>query len=82
MQARRKLCDDYGVDVLTEHCQNWFPKYRSGNFNLEATPSPARPLEADVDKIKSFVSKDCRKIISVKRDRSQPHLMSRINFQT
>ena len=44
-----------GEDVWTERqCQNWFAKFRSGNFNLENAPRSEKPLEADVDKIKSL----------------------------
>nr|APL98298.1 putative DD34D transposase [Bactrocera tryoni] len=61
VQARRKLCDVYGEDVLTERqCQNWFAKFRSGNFDLEDAPRPGRTLEADVDKIKSLVDANRR----------------------
>lgn len=39
MQARKKLCAVYGKDVLTERqCQNWFSKFRSGNFDLKDAP--------------------------------------------
>ena len=34
VQARKKLSDVYGEDVLTER-QNWFAKFRSGNFDVE-----------------------------------------------
>ena len=48
-------------EVLTEgQCQNWFAKFRSGNFNLEDAPRPGWPLEADVDKIKSLVDANRR----------------------
>ena len=51
----------YGEDVLIERqCQNWFAKFRSGNFNLEDAPRPGRPLEAEVDKIKSLVDANRR----------------------
>ena len=73
----------YGEYVLTKRqCQNW-----SDNFNLEDTSGPGRPLEADVDKIKSLVDAN-RQITtpdfaeSVKRESSQAHATSRINFQT
>ncbi|GFV88494.1 histone-lysine N-methyltransferase SETMAR [Trichonephila clavipes] len=36
VQARKKLTDVYGEGVLTLHqCQNWFAKFRSGNFDVE-----------------------------------------------
>ena len=56
--VQAKLCDVYGEDL----CQNWFAKFRSGNFNLENAPRPGRPFEADVDKIKSLVAN--RRIIT------------------
>lgn len=61
VQARRKLCEVYGEDVLTERqCQKWFAKFRSGNFDLKDAPRPGRPLEADVDQIKSLVDANRR----------------------
>ncbi|EGI58777.1 Mariner Mos1 transposase, partial [Acromyrmex echinatior] len=39
VQARKKLTDVYGEDVLTvRQCQNWFAKFRSGNFDVEDAP--------------------------------------------
>ncbi|GFV64589.1 HTH_48 domain-containing protein [Trichonephila clavipes] len=38
-QARKKLTDVYGEGVLTvRQCQNWFAKFRSGNFDVEDAP--------------------------------------------
>ncbi|GFV61026.1 histone-lysine N-methyltransferase SETMAR [Trichonephila clavipes] len=40
VQARKKLTDVYGEGVLTvRQCQNWFAKFRSGNFDVEDAPS-------------------------------------------
>ncbi|GFT30383.1 histone-lysine N-methyltransferase SETMAR [Trichonephila clavipes] len=45
VQARKKLTDVYGESVLTvRQCQNWFAKFRSGNFDVEDAP---RSVEAD-----------------------------------
>ena len=53
VQARRKLCDVYEEDVLTERqCKNWFAQFRFGNFNLEDAARSGRPRKADADKIK------------------------------
>ena len=42
IQARKKLTDVYGEDVLTvRQCQNWFAKFRSGNFDVEDAPLKA-----------------------------------------
>ncbi|GFX13177.1 histone-lysine N-methyltransferase SETMAR [Trichonephila clavipes] len=36
VQARKKLTDVYGEGVLTvRQSQNWFAKFRSGNFDVE-----------------------------------------------
>ena len=46
----------YGEDVLTEcQCQNWFAKFRSGNFDVEDAPRFGRPVEADEDTIKALI---------------------------
>ncbi|GFV49897.1 histone-lysine N-methyltransferase SETMAR [Trichonephila clavipes] len=56
VQARKKLTDGYGEGVLTvRQCQNWFAKFRSGNFDIEDAPRSGRPVEADKDAIKALV---------------------------
>ncbi|GFW28276.1 mariner transposase [Trichonephila clavipes] len=56
VQARKKLTDVYGEGVLTvRQCQNWFAKFRSGNFDVEVAPRSGRPVEADKDAIKALV---------------------------
>ncbi|GFX14205.1 histone-lysine N-methyltransferase SETMAR [Trichonephila clavipes] len=48
VQARKKLTDVYGEGVLTvRQCQNWFAKFRSGNFDVEDAPRSGRPLLPD-----------------------------------
>ncbi|KYN42233.1 Receptor-type tyrosine-protein phosphatase mu [Trachymyrmex septentrionalis] len=55
---RKKLSDVYGEDVLTERqCQNWFAKFRSGNFDVEDASRSGRPVEADEDTIKALIDK-------------------------
>ncbi|GFW10219.1 histone-lysine N-methyltransferase SETMAR [Trichonephila clavipes] len=61
VQARKKLTDVYGEGVLTvRQCQNWFAKFRSGNFVVEDTPRSGRPVEADKDTIKALVNANRR----------------------
>ncbi|GFT59070.1 histone-lysine N-methyltransferase SETMAR [Trichonephila clavipes] len=56
VQVRKKLTDVYGEGVLTaRQCQNWFAKFRSGNFDVEDAPRSGRPVEADKDSIKELV---------------------------
>ncbi|GFX96938.1 histone-lysine N-methyltransferase SETMAR [Trichonephila clavipes] len=48
VQARKKLTNVYGEGVLTvRQCQNWFAKFRSGNFDVEDAPRSGRPVEVD-----------------------------------
>ena len=51
----------YGEDVLTvRQCQNWFAKFRSGNFDVEDVSRSGRPVEADKDTIKALVDANRR----------------------
>ena len=64
MEARKKLYDVYGVKSLTERqCQNWFARFRSGNFNLKDAPCSGRPTEVDDDKIKVMIESNRRSTI-------------------
>ncbi|GFX97709.1 mariner Mos1 transposase [Trichonephila clavipes] len=56
IQARKKFTDVYGEGVLTvRQCQNWFAKFRSGNFDVEDPPRSGKPVETDKDVIKALV---------------------------
>ncbi|GFS53020.1 histone-lysine N-methyltransferase SETMAR [Trichonephila clavipes] len=56
-----KLTDVYGEGVLTvRQCQNWFAKFRSGNFDVEDAPRSGRPVETDKDAIKALVDANRR----------------------
>ena len=61
MQTRKKLYDVYGEKSLTERqCQNWFARFRSGDFDLKAAPRSGRPTEVDDDKIKAMIKNNRR----------------------
>ncbi|GFX81715.1 histone-lysine N-methyltransferase SETMAR [Trichonephila clavipes] len=60
VQARKKLTDVYGGVLTVCQCQNWFAKFRSGNFNVEDAPRSGRPDEADKDAIKALVDANRR----------------------
>ena len=48
VQARKKLYDVYGEKSLTEReCQNWFPRFRSGDFHLKDAPRSRRSSYAE-----------------------------------
>ncbi|GFU75300.1 histone-lysine N-methyltransferase SETMAR [Trichonephila clavipes] len=58
VQARKKLTDVYGEGALiVRQCQNWFAKFRSGNFDVEDAPRSGRPVE---DAIKALVDANRR----------------------
>jgi len=51
----------YGENVLTERqCQNWFAKFRSGNFDVEDAPRSGKPVKANEDTIKALIDANRR----------------------
>ena len=61
VQARKKLYDVYGEKSLIERqCQNWFARFRSGDFHLKDAPCSGRPTEVDDDKIKAMIENNRR----------------------
>ena len=56
---RKKLCAVYGDEALKERqCQNWFDKFRSGDFSLKDEKRSGRPVEVDDDLIKTIIDSD------------------------
>ncbi|EZA49265.1 Histone-lysine N-methyltransferase SETMAR [Ooceraea biroi] len=50
-----------GEDALKlRQCQNWFTKFRSGDFNVKDTPRSGRPIEIDDDKRKALIDSNRR----------------------
>ena len=61
VQARKKLYDVYSEKSLTERqCQNWFARFRFGDFDLKDAPRSGRPTEIDDDKIKAMIENNPR----------------------
>ena len=61
MPARKMLYDVYGEKSLTERqCQNWFARFRSGDFDLKDATRSRRPTEVDHDKIKAMIENNRR----------------------
>ena len=61
VQARKKLYDVYGEKSLTEsQFQNWFARFRFGDFHPKDAPRSGRPTEADDDKIKTMIENNRR----------------------
>ena len=42
------------------HCQNWFARLHSGDFDLKDAPRTGRPTEVDDDKIKAIIKNNPR----------------------
>nr|XP_043067479.1 histone-lysine N-methyltransferase SETMAR-like [Drosophila bipectinata] len=60
-QARKKLCDVYGEDALSERqCQRWFAKFREGDFSFEDAPRSGRPSAVNEDQIKALLKEKRR----------------------
>ena len=58
-QAHKKLCAVYGDEALKERqCQNWFDKFRSGDFSLKDEKRFGRPVEVNDDLIKAIINSD------------------------
>ena len=51
-ETQKKICAVYEEGAVTDRtCQNWFVKFRAGDFSLDDAPWLGRPVE--VDSIKS-----------------------------
>ena len=58
-QAAKKLRDVYGDEALKDRqCQNWYDKFRSGDFSLKDEQRSGRPKEVDDDQIKTIIESD------------------------
>ena len=58
-QADRKLCGVYGDECLSERqCQNWFARFRSGNFDVNDEPRPGWPIAEKVNEILKEIEVD------------------------
>ncbi|GFX96282.1 histone-lysine N-methyltransferase SETMAR [Trichonephila clavipes] len=75
VQARKKLTDVYGEGVLTvSQCQNWFAKFRSGNFDVEDATRSGRPVKL----IKTLV--DANRRITIREIRLRLNLSNSIVY--
>ncbi|GFT97300.1 histone-lysine N-methyltransferase SETMAR [Trichonephila clavipes] len=46
--------------LTVRQCQNWFAKFRSGNFDVEDAPRSGSPVEADKDAINALLDANRR----------------------
>ena len=55
------MYDVSGEKSLTDcQCQNWFNRFRSGDFDLKDAPHSRRPTEVNNDKIKAMIENNRR----------------------
>ncbi|VDD77281.1 unnamed protein product [Mesocestoides corti] len=60
-EAHKAICEVYGSDCITENtCQNWFKKFRSGDFSLKDKRRSGRPSEVDNQKIIDLIKSNRR----------------------
>ena len=67
-------------DVRT--CQNWFAKFRDGNFELGDSPRSGRPAEVDIDQVEALIEEDPRQStyeLAKKLSCSQSSISSRLS---
>lgn len=58
-QAHKEICDVYGNEALKKRqCQNWYAKFRRGNFSLNDEPRSGRPLDLYDDQIREIMELD------------------------
>ena len=58
-QSIRSAYEESNIDVRT--CQNWFARFRSGNFDLNDKDRSGRPAEADDEELQEILEEDPRK---------------------
>ncbi|KAG5316751.1 SETMR methyltransferase, partial [Acromyrmex insinuator] len=60
-QTCRQICEVYGVDAVSEcRMQEWFVRFRSGNFDVKDRPRSGRPVTEKVDEILQLIKQDRR----------------------
>lgn len=73
-QAYKKLCSVYGNKAIKERqCQNWFTKFRAGDFALKDVKRSGRPVKGDNNTIKAIIDSDCH---STTREIAAKHNLS------
>lgn len=71
-QTCRQICEVYGADAVSERrTQEWFVRFRSGNFDVKDRPRSGRPVTEKVDEILQLVKQDrhvsCQEIANALR---------------
>jgi len=53
--ATKNINEVYGDKVSVRVCQQWFKKFRAGNFNIEDEPRSGRPKNLDDDVLQTDI---------------------------
>lgn len=60
-QATNSICSAYGEHVLdVRTCQNWFARFRAGDFDLSDKERSGRPVEGDDALLEELIEEDPR----------------------
>ncbi|KAL4709568.1 hypothetical protein ACJJTC_007299 [Scirpophaga incertulas] len=69
--AAKNICDVYGDKVSVRICQQWFKKFKAGNFCLEDEPRSGRPVKFDDDVLTQEIEANPELTIQELSDRLQ-----------
>lgn len=62
-EAHRNICDLYGDVICIRQCQQWFSRFRSGDFDLQDRKKSGRPSVLDNNDLKTLVESNPRQTI-------------------
>lgn len=58
-EAHRMLSDTYGEDAPTERtCENWFSRFKSGNFDLKDKERSGAPKKFEITKLQALIDEN------------------------
>ena len=57
----RRICDAFGNDIVSERvCQDWFSRFKKGDYSLCDKPRSGRPSTVDNEALKNLVERNPR----------------------
>jgi histone-lysine N-methyltransferase SETMAR len=59
-EAARKICKTYPNAISERQCQEWFKRFREGDFDLSDRPRSGQPRKVDNDELRALVESDPR----------------------
>ena len=58
-EATNNICKTMGQDIMsTRTAQRWFNQFNNGNYELNDLSRSGRPVEVDLDRLKSLIGDD------------------------